>query len=82
VSYDIDLKGQSQNYAELVIEGYGQQPTVPVEFTSTVLTFSKPAATSCHVMTRGVTDSFSAPIASVDGVHCCIASVTLKPQGI
>jgi hypothetical protein len=82
VSYSIDLRGQSQNIAELAIEGYKQEPTAPVEFTSTVLTFQHAAAASCQPFARGATDDYAAPRISKDGTTCCYERITLRPQGI
>jgi hypothetical protein len=50
-------------------------------FTNTVLTFKAPV-TSCQPNQRGPNDYFSAPQASSDGLHCCIAKVTLRSQGV
>ena len=79
VTYGIDLRGQAQSRAEFVIEGYDQQPTVPVVFHSTVVTFASPPG-SCQPLRKGTTDEFSAPVTSLDGKSCCVASITLRPK--
>jgi len=78
VSFDFDLQGQSQNRALFLIEAYSSEPTGPVQFGETVVTFTSPAPSSCHVLQRGMTDVVSTPVASVDGTRCCIPSITLK----
>jgi hypothetical protein len=84
VDFSIDLKGQAQNWATLAIEipqGSSVYPVEDVVFTNTVLTFAAPAS-SCQPNQRGPNDYFSAPQASTDGLHCCIAMVTLRSRGV
>jgi hypothetical protein len=84
VDFSIDLKGQTQTWATLAIEiprGSSVYPVEDVVFTNTVLTFKAPV-TSCQPNQRGPNDYFSAPRASSDGLHCCIAKVTLRSQGV
>ncbi|HEY2517710.1 MAG TPA: hypothetical protein VGI39_42870 [Polyangiaceae bacterium] len=82
VTFQIDMQGQSQNYAEFAIEGYMQGPTVPVQFTDTVVTMTSPSPGACQPMQRGATDTFSTPRISPDGKTCCYDAITLHPQGI
>ena len=82
VTFQIDMQGQSQNYAEFAIEGYMQAATVPVQFTDTVITMTSPSPGACQPMQRGATDTFSTPRISADGKTCCYDAITLRSQGI
>ncbi|HXX67816.1 MAG TPA: hypothetical protein VEK07_11570 [Polyangiaceae bacterium] len=82
VSYTIDMLGQAQNLAEFVIEPHGQEPVSDVIFTSTTITFASSQPSACQPQVRGTNDYFSAPQASSDGLHCCIAKVILRAEGV
>lgn len=80
VDFTFDLKGQDQNLAIWDIE----TPTAarPVEdtlFEKSVITLAQPV-TSCQPNVAAKVDSFSAPVLSADGLHCCFDSVILKQQ--
>jgi hypothetical protein len=82
VTYSIDMLGQGQNIAEFSIQEDHGAPVSDVTFTSTVLTFASAQPSSCQPVVRGTNDYFSAPQASSDGLHCCIAKVILRAQGV
>jgi hypothetical protein len=82
VSYDLDMLGQAQNYAEFVIEQYTQDPATDVIFTATTVTFEKAEAASCQPSMRGMNDFFTNPKASADGKQCTIDRIVLRAQGI
>ena len=82
VSYDLDMLGQSQNYAEFVIEQYTQDPAGDVIFTDTTLVMDKAEATACQPTMRGATDFFTNPKASSDGKQCSIERIVLRAKGI
>jgi hypothetical protein len=82
VSYAIDMMNQIQDIGEFVIEGDSQEPVSDVIFTSTTLTFASSQPTACQPQFRGTNDYFSAPQASVDGLHCCIQKIILRAQGV
>jgi hypothetical protein len=82
VSYTIAMLGQAQNTAEFVIEQDSASPVSDVIFTSIQLTFASPQPSSCQPVARGTNDYFSAPQASSDGLHCCIAKVILRAEGV
>jgi hypothetical protein len=82
VDFTIDLEGQVQNSAMWVIEvpsGETIRPAEDVVFTDSVLTFASPV-TDCQPTQAGSTDDFSAPIRSVDGLHCCYETITLRAE--
>jgi hypothetical protein len=84
VDFSIDLKGQAQNWAIWDIEqpyGGAVAPPEDVVFTDSVISFASPA-TSCQPNDRGANDYFSAPVVSADGLHCCIAKITLRAAGV
>ena len=72
VTYSIDMLYELQDVAEFFIEEHSQQPVSDVIFTSTTLAFASSDPDACRPSVRGATDYFSAPIASIDGLHCCI----------
>ena len=86
VALDVSLDGQAQTSALFSIEVRRNAPnpvypTGPVQFTSTVITFSKPTTVeSCQPRGMGLTDTVSTPVLSVDGTHCCVASMTLRTE--
>lgn len=82
ITYTIDMMGQVQDIGEFVIENAGQNPVTDVTFTQTTLTFATPEAASCQPQFRGANDYFSAPQASVDGMHCCVSKIILRAQGV
>jgi hypothetical protein len=51
VSYDIDLRGQAQNYAHFDIESWGGSPVSTVEYTDIRLAFRKPEPGGCRPTT-------------------------------
>lgn len=82
VSYDIDMLGQAQDWAIFSIEGHNQEPITDVVFTSTTLTLSSRQTSSCQPSVRGLNDYFSVPMASSDGLECCISRIVLRAQGV
>ncbi|MEO8904348.1 MAG: hypothetical protein ABI488_18440 [Polyangiaceae bacterium] len=82
VSYDLDLLGQGQNYAEFVIEEYTESPTTDVVFTASTMVFEKAEPQACQPTVRGVNDFFTNPKASTDGKQCSIDRLVLRAQGV
>jgi hypothetical protein len=83
VKFDMDLKGQSQNWATLAIEIPDQLlPTSDVVYTSTELTFADSDQAACQPSQHGPTDYFATPYASQDGKTCCVSRVILRAQGV
>ncbi|HTA92179.1 MAG TPA: hypothetical protein VK745_21515 [Polyangiaceae bacterium] len=82
VSYDIDMLGQAQNYAEFVIEMYTENPAADVVFTATTVTFADSEAAACQPTVRGIDDFFTNPKASPDGKQCTIDRIVLRAQGV
>ena len=82
VDFTIDLKGQRQNNAMWIVEvpsGSSIRPVADTIFTQNVLTFEKPVQLStCQPTQAGSTDTFTAPILSKDGLHCCYEKIILK----
>jgi hypothetical protein len=82
-SFDMDLKGQAQNWALFEIEQPKQtKPVGDVIFTDTTLTFAEPDPMACQPSKRGAQDYFTAPVLSQDGTKCCIAKIVLRAQGV
>jgi hypothetical protein len=82
-TFDIDLMGQTQNWALFKIEMPTQnKPTSDIVFTSTILTFADPAPEACEPSVRGMSDYFAAPQSSPDGTRCCISRIVLRAQGV
>ncbi len=81
-TYDIDMLGQSQDWAIFSIEGYNQESVADVVFTSTTLTMSAPQTSSCQPNVRGTNDYFATPTTSSDGLTCCISRIILRSQGV
>ena len=82
-TFDIDLKGQAQNWVIFSIEApSGKQPVSDVIFTSTVVTTLDSDPSACTPSVRGTTDYFSSPRASSDGKRCCISKIILRGQGV
>lgn len=80
VDFTIDLKGQLQNWATWAVEvpdGESIVPAADTIFTQSVLTFSAPVKT-CQPSQAGAQDSFSAPVLSTDGLHCCYDKIILR----
>lgn len=80
VDLRLDLKGQIQNIGMWVVEvpsGLTVRPSADVVFTKSVLTFSSPVK-SCQPTQAGSADSFSAPVLSRDGMHCCYDEIILR----
>lgn len=80
VDFTIDLKNQVQNWATWAVEvptGETITPTADTVFTQSALTFSAPVKT-CQPSQAGAKDTFSAPVLSVDGLHCCYDQIVLK----
>jgi hypothetical protein len=82
VSYDIDMLGQAQNYAEFVIEIYTENPAADVVFTANTITFANAEPTACQPTTRGINDFFTNPKVSADGKVCTIDRLVLRAQGV
>ncbi|HEX3775276.1 MAG TPA: hypothetical protein VHV51_12480 [Polyangiaceae bacterium] len=82
VTYDIDMLGQAQNYAEFVIEQYTQDPAGDVIFTNNVVTFANSEPSACQPTVRGTNDFFTNPKASADGKTCTIDRVVLRAEGV
>ena len=82
VTYSIDMRGQTQNYAYFVIEEYSSAPVSEVIFTDTVITYGAADTADCKLAMRGQTDYVSVPAASSDGRTCSIAEIILRAQGI
>jgi hypothetical protein len=79
VAFAIDLKGQVQNWATWAVEVPSGETIVPAAdtiFTQSVLTFSAPV-TTCQPSQAGTKDSYSAPVLSADGLHCCYDKIVL-----
>jgi hypothetical protein len=82
VDFTIDLKGQDQNWAIWDIEvPSSARPAEDTVFEKSVLTFSDPV-TSCQPTNAAEIDSFSAPLLSPDGKHCCYDKIVLKQKRI
>jgi hypothetical protein len=82
VDFTIDLKGQDQNNVMWIVEvpsGSTVRPAEDTVFTQNVLTFKSPV-TSCQPNQAGGADSFSAPILSTDGLHCCYEKIVLAAK--
>ncbi len=82
VSYDIDMLGQSQDWAIFSIEGYSAKPVTDVVFTSTKITVTSPQTSACQPSVRGQTDYFATPMTSSDGLTCCVSRIILRAQGV
>ena len=68
VHFDMDLKGQGQNWATLAVEEPDQlKPASDIVFTSTELTFAASSQASCQPSEHGPNDYFATPYASQDG---------------
>jgi hypothetical protein len=81
-SFDIDMLGQAQNYAEFLIELAGQRPVTDVVFTSTTFTMASPEPAACQPNHRGAADEYATPHASADGRTCCVSRIALRAQGV
>lgn len=82
VSYDIDMLGQAQNYAEFVIEMYTENPAADVVFTATTVTFADAEAAACQPIVRGINDFFTDPKVSSDGKQCTFDRIVLRAEGV
>ncbi|WP_437835581.1 hypothetical protein [Sorangium sp. So ce1153] len=82
VSFSLDMLEQAQHRALFVIEDYARPPVSDVVFTSTILKFASPEADACQAQWRGESDYFAAPVASRDGLHCCISRIILRAEGV
>jgi hypothetical protein len=82
VSFDLDMLGQAQNYAEFSIEIYTENPASDVVFTDTTVTFADAEAAACQPTVRGINDFFTNPQASADGKQCTIDRIVLRAQGV
>jgi hypothetical protein len=83
VKFDMDLMGQSQDWATLAIEiPSALQPSSDAVFTSTRLEFADPDMAACQPSQHGPNDYFSTPVASPDGKNCCVSRVILRAQGV
>ncbi len=83
VDFEIDLEDQAQRWALFEIEmPTSTRPASDIVFTNTLITLAEPEPDGCQPSTRGTNDYFSAPIASSDGLRCCIARLVLREQGV
>jgi hypothetical protein len=83
VDFDMDMAGQEQRWALFEIEmPTSTKPASDIVFTNTVLTFSKSEPKACQPSARGANDAFSTPIASADGLRCCVARLVLRAPGV
>ncbi len=83
VDFDIDMMSQPQRWALFEIEmPTSTRPASDVVFTNTVLTFATPEPNACQPSSRGTNDYFSAPVASSDGLRCCVSRLVLRAQGV
>jgi hypothetical protein len=83
VDFDIDMENQPQRWALFEIESpTSTRPASDIVFTNTVMEFAKPEPKACQPSSRGTTDYFSTPIASSDGLRCCVARLVLRAQGV
>lgn len=57
------------------------KPAEDVVFTNTVMDFAKAEPGACKGSARGSDDYFSGPVASTDGVHCCVDRIVLRLSG-
>jgi hypothetical protein len=76
--YTIDLRGQEQNRAIFMIEGYQSWPVSDVVFRQTVLTLSSASRDLCRPVVRGPADTMGAVRLSPDGRRCCIDEIVLR----
>ena len=83
MKFEIDMKGQAQNWAIFDIElPTRTKPAGDLVFTHTVITLAAPSAEACQPNTRGTNDYFTAPRASADGLHCCFERIVLRASGV
>jgi len=83
VDFDMDLEGQDQLWIMFQIEmPTSTKPSADVVFTNTVITMAKPEPEACRPSRRGTTDYYSAPMASRDGLRCCMARLVLRSSGV
>jgi hypothetical protein len=83
VDFDMDMAMQEQRWALFEIEmPTSTKPSGDVVFTNTVITLEKPEPKACQPTARGANDYFSTPIASADGLKCCIARLVLRAAGV
>lgn len=83
VDFDIDLKGQDQNWALFEIEIVSSTlPSSDVIFKNSVMTLATPEPEACQPDSYGPEDYFSAPLASADGTRCCIERIVLREEGV
>lgn len=82
VDFDMDLEMQEQRWALFEIEmPTNTKPAEDVVFTNTVIEFEKAAPAACKASARGADDYFSAPVASTDGMRCCVDRIVLRVAG-
>jgi hypothetical protein len=83
VNFDRDLEGQGQNWVLFEIElASSTLPSSDVIFTNSVLTLAKSEPDACQPESFGPNDYYSAPLASTDGVKCCIERIVLREGGV
>jgi hypothetical protein len=82
VSYDLDMHGQAQNYAEFDIEIYSEDPASDVIFTNTEIVLEQSQPKFCQPTTRGIDDFFTNPRMSADGKTCTIDRIVLRAKGV
>jgi hypothetical protein len=78
-SFEIPLRGQSQNYAYFVIEPYDARSVPMVHFSNTTIIFSHPGTQGCTLLKRGLEDVVSTPVVSNRGRRCSVRQIVLKP---
>ena len=80
VGFQIDMKGQSQNYAHFSIEPYDGVTSIPVvHFSNTTMTFAHPEAQNCKLVKKGLADATTTPASWNGGRKCSVAEITLRP---
>ncbi|HEY4105184.1 MAG TPA: hypothetical protein VGM44_14900 [Polyangiaceae bacterium] len=82
VGFDLDMLGQTQNYAHFWLNPVSAEPVADGEFASTTITFAEPERDACAPIQRGHNDFFSNPEPSPDGTQCSIDRIVLRAQGV
>jgi hypothetical protein len=78
VTFDKDLRGQSQNYAYFRIEPYDARSIPAATFSNTTITFSRADPRNCEILKKGAEDFVSIPLSINGGQQCFIDEITLK----
>jgi hypothetical protein len=83
VDFDMDMMDQPQRWALFEIEmPTSTKPAADVVFTDTLIVLEKPEPEACQPTARGSNDYYSAPVASKDGLRCCVSRLVLRAQGV